>query len=257
MADGDGRATSFGAIAGEYDRLRPRPAEEAVRWLVPPGCRVAVDLGAGTGLLTRALARLSARVVAIEPDPRMAAVLRQRSSGARVVQGRGEAIPVADASADAVFVSSAWHWLDPDRAVPEIARVLRDRGRLGVISTGADREAGWLREFGRLLTAAAQGSGANGGQSQRPRHPRGFGLPAAAPFSSIENAVFRFTSPMTVSDFVAMLGTYSTLITASPQDRETGLSRVLALLEERFPGAREIGVPMRSECARVSREPGR
>ena len=48
---------SFGTIADDYDRLRPPPPEAAVDWLLPAGCRVAVDLAAGTGLLSRALAR--------------------------------------------------------------------------------------------------------------------------------------------------------------------------------------------------------
>ena len=56
-----------------------------------------------------------------------------------------------DASADGVFVSSAWHWLDPERAVPEIGRVLRDGGRLGVIWTSRDRDVDWVRD----LAAAA------------------------------------------------------------------------------------------------------
>ena len=134
---------SFGAIADDYDRLRPQPLAEAVDWLLPDDCRAAVDVGAGTGLLTRALANRVAQVTAVEPDPRMRAVLRTRSPGVRVLAGTGEAIPLPDASVDGVFVSSAWHWMDPDRAVPEIARVLRDGGRLGVIWTSRDRESGW------------------------------------------------------------------------------------------------------------------
>ena len=88
---------------------------------------MAVDVGAGTGLLSRALARKVPRVVAVEPDERMGAVLRGPVARRRgVVPGRGEAIPLPDAGADGVFFSSAWHWMDPERAVPEIARVLRD-----------------------------------------------------------------------------------------------------------------------------------
>ena len=82
---------------------------------------------------TRALQRRVTQVIAVEPDERMRAVLAARSPGVRAVAGQGEAIPVPDASADGVFVSSAWHWLDPGQAVPEIARVLHDGGRLGVI----------------------------------------------------------------------------------------------------------------------------
>src|ERR1700739_2860687 len=111
---------SFGSIAEDYDGLRPRAPPEAVDWLVPSGCQVAVDVGAGTGLFTRTLVDRAAQVIAVEPDARMRKVLTARSPGVRVVEGSGESIPLPDASADAVFVSSAWHWMDDARAGPEI-----------------------------------------------------------------------------------------------------------------------------------------
>jgi SAM-dependent methyltransferase len=249
---------SFGAIAEDYDRLRPGPPEAAVDWLLPPGCQVAVDLGAGTGLLTRALARRVPRVVAVEPDGRMAAVLRARSSdaglsGIDVLQGTGEAIPLPDASADGVFASSAWHWMDPERAPLEAARVLRDGARLGVIWTGRDRAADWLREadsFRRARQAAPDAEG-----EDRPRHRRReLSLPAGL-FGSVEAASFTFTRRMRVDDVVGHLATYSGAITASPQEREAALATARTVLERRFPGAEEIDVPMRSQCFRASRRP--
>ena len=75
----------------------------------------------------------------------MRSVLASRSPAAELLAGRGEAIPLLDASADAVVVSSAWHWMDADLAVPEIGRVLRDGGRFGVVSTNRDRSVAWLR----------------------------------------------------------------------------------------------------------------
>src|SRR5277367_4433822 len=127
---------SFGAIADDYDRLRPSPPPEAIDWLLPARHDVVVDLAAGTGLLTRALAGKAGHVIAVEPDERMRSVLQARSAGVEVLAGRGESIPLPDSSADAVFVSSAWHWMDPRLAIPEIGRVLRDGGRFGVIWTG-------------------------------------------------------------------------------------------------------------------------
>jgi SAM-dependent methyltransferase len=89
MASRADRAMSFGAIADDYDRLRPQPLAEAVDWLLPDDCQTAVDVGTGTGLLTRALADRVAQVTAVEPDPRMRAVLRARSPGVRVLAGTG------------------------------------------------------------------------------------------------------------------------------------------------------------------------
>lgn len=125
MTFSDRRAISFGNIAESYDKVRPRPPDSALDWLVPAGCEVAVDLAAGTGLFTRALLGRSDQVIAVEPDERMREVLAHRSPSVRVLEGWGEAMPLPDACADAVFVSTAWPWLDPARAVPEIARVLR------------------------------------------------------------------------------------------------------------------------------------
>jgi SAM-dependent methyltransferase len=246
---------SFGAIAEDYDRLRPGPPQAAVDWLVPAGCRVAVDLGAGTGLLTRALARKVPRVVAVEPDPRMAAVLRARSleaelHGIRVARSRGEEIPLPDASADGVFASSAWHWLDPERAPREIARVLRDGGRLGVIWTTRDRSADWVREVEAIRDDAA--GPADDREDRWARHRREVALPSQL-FGSVQTASFTSTRQMTTGDFVDMLATYSGAITASPQEREMALDRARAVLERRFPGATQVDVPMRSWCYRADR----
>jgi SAM-dependent methyltransferase len=246
---------SFGAIAEDYDRLRAGPPGAAVDWLLPAGCRVAVDLGAGTGLLTRALAARVPQVVAVEPDPRMAAVLRARSAGGpfgvvRVTQGRGEAIPLPDASADGVFASSAWHWLDPERAPREVARVLRDGGRLGVIWTGRDRSVDWVREVELVRDNAARAAGE--ADDRRARRGREVGLPDGL-FGGVESESFLFSRRMTVDDFVGMLATYSGAITASPQELEAALDRARAVLERQFPGAAEIDVPMRSQCYRAGR----
>jgi SAM-dependent methyltransferase len=102
-------------------------------------------------LFTRTLVGRAAQVIAVEPDARMRRVLAARSPGVLVVEGRGESIPLPDAAADAVFVSSAWHWMDHQQAVPEIGRVLRDGGRLGLIWTSRDREVDWSRRSSTTL----------------------------------------------------------------------------------------------------------
>jgi SAM-dependent methyltransferase len=246
MASRADRAMAFGSIAEEYDRLRPGPPDVALDWLLPARGRVAVDLGAGTGLLSRALARKVARVVAVEPDERMRAVLTARSPGVAVVRGWGEAIPLPDASADGVFVSSAWHWMDPDRAVPEVARVLRDGGRFGVIGTNGS-EVRWLG-----------GLRPDDGGTPRPGpgfRPNEMTLPEGAPFENVATESFPFARTMTSDGLIDLLGTYSGVITASPQDREAWLDRVRAELAEQFPDTGAIEVPMRTRCWRADRVP--
>ena len=135
---------------------------------MPDGCAVAVDLAAGTGLFTRELLGRAARVVAVEPDARMREVLAARSPEVDVREGWGEAMPLPDASADAVFVSTAWHWLDPARAVPEIARVLAPgrAARRHLDEPGTATRTGWP-------SSTCSGSPAIGDRRRRTAHRRG------------------------------------------------------------------------------------
>ncbi|MGA7050151.1 MAG: class I SAM-dependent methyltransferase, partial [Mycobacterium sp.] len=215
MTDRQERAMSFGSIAEDYNELRPQAPQNAVDWLVPPGCEVAVDVGAGTGLFTRTLMDKAAQVIAVEPDARMREVLAARSPGVRVVEGQGESIPLPDAAADAVFVSSAWHWMDPERAVPEIGRVLRDGGRFGLIWTSRDREVDWVRELDVLRARDTS----EPESADRFRRRLDFALPDPQIFHKIAREGFEFSRTMTVDNVVAMLGTYSRAIIASPDDR--------------------------------------
>jgi ubiquinone/menaquinone biosynthesis C-methylase UbiE len=133
------RASSFGQRAAEYDRVRPEYPSEgidlaAARLGLGPDSEV-LDLGAGTGKLTRPLVERFARVTAVEPDPSMRALLSQATECYSALEGRAEAIPLEDSSVDAVFVGQAFHWFDTDAALPEIARVLRPRGGLVLIWT--------------------------------------------------------------------------------------------------------------------------
>jgi SAM-dependent methyltransferase len=250
---GEARATSFGQVANDYDRVRPGPPEEALDWLVPLDCAVAVDIAAGTGLFTRALLPRAGQVIAVEPDERMRAVLSARSKAVRAVAGRGEAIPLPDASADAVFVSSAWHWLEPGRAVPEMARVLRDGGRLGLIWTGRDRHAEWVAELNRLVRPSVARPA--GDARSRPRRGHAVTLPGDAPFENIATASFTFARTMTVDDLVDWLATFSRVITAAEAERAAGLARAREALLRRADGDGMIEVPMRSTCWRADRVP--
>ena len=130
---------SFGAVAGEYDRLRSGPSDESLDWLLPAGATDVLEIGAGTGILTRLLAARVEHVTAVEPDERMRAVLSDSGVRADIRAGRGEELPVDSSSYDIVIAASAWHWVEEARAVPEAARVLRPGGRLALTWNGVDR----------------------------------------------------------------------------------------------------------------------
>jgi len=128
-------ARGFSRSADAYDRARPDYPPAAVAWLAErlglrPG-RTVVDLAAGTGKLTRPLAATGAEVVAIEPVAEMRA--RIGDAAARALDGTAEAIPLRDASADAVTVAQAFHWFDGPAALAEIHRVLRPGGALALV----------------------------------------------------------------------------------------------------------------------------
>lgn len=254
MASLTERASSFGAIAADYDRLRPGPAPEAIGWLLPARCEVAVDLAAGTGLLSRVLAARVDRVVAIEPDERMAAVLRARSAGPVAVRAVGEALPLAAGRADAILVSSAWHWLDADRAIPELARVLRSGGRLGVLRTGVDTEIAWVRELIRYRHDNHDGPS---GDHLKEMADRYRALPETGSFGDAARASFTFTRQMGSDDLVAMFTTYSAFLTASAAERAGRLASLRSAVDRLFAGSAAIDVPMRTQCWRAVRQPAR
>jgi SAM-dependent methyltransferase len=124
---------SFGNVAETYDRVRPPYSQvlldRAQRELGLDASARVLDLAAGTGRLTRELRRRFADVVAVEPDERM------RALHDSALAGSAEAIPLEDASVDAVFVGEAFHWFDPAAAIPEVSRVLRPRGGLATVNT--------------------------------------------------------------------------------------------------------------------------
>jgi SAM-dependent methyltransferase len=127
-------AAGFGGAAAEYARTRPGYPGEAVDWLAREldlrAGRTVVDLGAGTGKLTQDLVRTGARVIAVEPVDEMRALIEPP---AEALAGTAEAIPLDDASADAVTAAQAFHWFDHTPALAEIRRVLAPGGALAVV----------------------------------------------------------------------------------------------------------------------------
>jgi SAM-dependent methyltransferase len=129
-------AAGFGRAAEPYEQARPSYPPDAIAWLVGKldlrRSRTVVDLGAGTGKLTRLLTATGARVVAVEPVEEMRRLLEEVAGG-EAVEGTAESIPLPDASADAATAAQAFHWFRAEEALREIHRVLRPASALALI----------------------------------------------------------------------------------------------------------------------------
>ncbi len=252
MADRETRALSFGSVAADSDRYRPAPPSQALDWLIPPGAQAILDLAAGTGVVTRELIGRAARVVAVEPDERMRAVLTARCPQADVLAGRGAYIPLPSASVVAVVISAAWHWLDAGRAVPEITRVLRPGGRLGVMWNSRDGRVPWVAEFNALARESREADRPpDGGRGPGRRQVE---FPPGTPMSPVEELVVEYSLPVTSEQLFGLLGTYSGVITLDPGQRADFSRRVRAFLD-RQPWD-QVDLPMICRCLRSTRRPG-
>jgi SAM-dependent methyltransferase len=236
VADRAALAGSFGGVAAHYERFRPGPSEAAVDWYLPDRVGRVVDLGAGTGALTRLLVDRADEVIAVEPDDRMRAVLADEVPGARAVPGTGEALPVEDASADAVLASTSWHWMDPEPTLAEVARVLVPGGFLGASWTGADPDGPFLSEARRrMLAARSDGIHPDGELLDLVEGRIGRGddrlvIPADGPFDPPDRAVFTWDIALDADELLGLLGTFSWVITLTDEARAVVLDQARELL---------------------------
>ncbi|MGZ4332879.1 MAG: class I SAM-dependent methyltransferase [Gaiellaceae bacterium] len=223
--EGVPRRLTFGAHADAYERARPEWPEEAARWLVPDGAQLVVELGAGTGKLTRAVAAFGVRIVAVEPDPRMLAVLR--GLGLEGVEGSAEEIPFDDGTADAVVAGSSLHWFELDAALLEIHRVLRPRGRFGF---------GWNHRDDRHPAVAAMSETVYSAQA-RLRGPRWRSrdwvaeLAASGLLQDVEHALFEHVLELPREALADHLMSYSGVAALSAEDRSRVCAKVAAVLD--------------------------
>lgn len=131
-------ARSFDRAAEEYERTRPDYPPALLDLVAVTDDAEVLDLGAGTGKLTRVLTRRYARVIAVEPLDGMRAILTRVVPEAEALAGSAERIPLADGAVDAVFAAQAFHWFANDEAIAEIARVLRPGGPLCLVWNAPD-----------------------------------------------------------------------------------------------------------------------
>jgi SAM-dependent methyltransferase len=237
-----GPFTAFAEVAGAYERGRPGYPEDAVRWLVGGEPRDVVDLGAGTGKLTRALVSLGHRVTAVEPLDEMRAQLEAAVPGVTAVKGNAEAMPLPDASADAVACAQAFHWFDHDVALPEIARVLRPGGRLALVWNTRDDREQWVSRLSEIIGSEVVG-------------PADVHAPIAASglFEPVETAEFRFEQPLDRETLLDLVLSRSYCAKLSPAERQPVLDAVAGLYDE-TAGEEGVRLAYVTECFRAVRK---
>jgi SAM-dependent methyltransferase len=239
-------ATSFGRAAGSYERGRPDYPVEAVAWMlerVPAGSRV-LDIGAGTGKLTRAVAGLGHRVAAVDPDPLMLESLRESVAGVATAVGTAEELPFDDGSFDAVVGGQMWHWVDPVLASREVGRVLAPGGWLGLIWNVRDVRVPWVAEFAGIVGSSAAEELIDKG-----------GVEVGEPFGDLERLEVEWTRSMTPDTVMEMVWSRSSVITADAKTRG-GIARDVTELMSALlgPGAGgEVSLPYRTLAFRARR----
>lgn len=249
MSRETGRALSFGPAADQYDQLRPHYPAEALRWVLGDQRLRVVDLGAGTGILSRDLAALGHDVIPVEPDEAMREQLAAAGPELTPLAGFAEQIPLPDASVDAVVAGQAYHWFDPEPAHAEIARVLRPGGVFGPLWNRRDETEPWVAELSTITDDDTAGRGI-----QEPAERPG---PLGPAFGPVEVATFRFTTTHTPDSLAGLIATRSYYLTAPPE-RQRELERRVRELCARHPalaGRASFGLRYRTDAYRARRLP--
>lgn len=249
-------SSSFGAAAVVYAEHRPDYAQAAVRWALESasGQRV-LDLGAGTGKLTATLVELGAEVIAVEADSAMLTELRRSLPTVRALSGSAEAVPLPDASVDAVLAGNAMHCFGMGVAGPEIARVFAPGGILAGLWNVMDDGVEWVSRLARVSGSAAIGprdTPASWRAETADMHLPRNGVPAR--FGSPKQAEFPHGQRRTADSLLATLATRAGMLVMSEPEQEATLGRIRSFLASRPETSRgEFTLPMQTGVLRVRR----
>jgi ubiquinone/menaquinone biosynthesis C-methylase UbiE len=227
------RARSFDAWAGEYDRYRPGYPEELfetiqARLALPERPRV-VDLGAGTGRASLAMAALGWRVTAVEPGKTMLDQLRAHATNdgliVSTVQATAEATGLDPASADLATAAQSFHWFDHDAALTEMARIVRTNGGMALFWNVRDAERSpFVADYHRLLAErfgeADTGPYLQAGRETGRERTRN-AIERTGGFTDLELLSLEHAVQTTVSGFIGMAFTasYVRSLSGDEQDR--------------------------------------
>jgi SAM-dependent methyltransferase len=219
---------SFELVAETYERARPSYPAEAVAWIAERldlrAGRTVLDLGAGTGKLTRALLETGARVVAVEPGDAMRAELERVAPGVEAYCGSAEQIPLADRSVDAVAVGQAFHWFRHGEAIPELHRVLRQGGGVALVWNSRDPDNPLQQEISELIAPFVPPGRPDAAEWSRP-------LGESQLFGPIEERCFPFVEELDADMLADRIASVSFVAAAPPEARRELDSRLRSVAE--------------------------
>lgn len=232
-------ASGFEKVAAPSTGHWPDYPREAVQWLVGGDGKPlrVLELGAGTGKLTRALCALGHGVIATDPSAAMLAELGATSPTAHAALARAEDIPLQPSSVDVVIAAQAFHWFDQSRALPDIARVLRPGGSLALVWNAGDIKVPWVRKVFALMHQV-------GDSGLDP-------LSHSDTFSTVEQRAFRHWQLVKLDSLVGLVGSSSHAATLTPAERSDLLAEAADLYESYDRGSAGMRLPWQTHCLRA------
>lgn len=232
-------ARSFGPVAAAYDRGRPGYPAEAGQWLTGGPGRTVLELGAGTGKLTALLVEHGHDVHATDPDPAMLAVLSASLPGVRTTQAGAEDLPAADRSVDVVVCAQSFHWFDLERALPEIARVLKPGGHLALVWNQTYQKIPWVRRLGALI-----------GNEDQVDDPAA-AVKTSELFGFVDGAEFRHWQDINRASVADLAASRSAVSTLDDDAREARIAEVVAFYDDFGRGMDGMQLPYVARCFRA------
>jgi SAM-dependent methyltransferase len=237
----------FGLDPSGYEAGRPQYPDEVYQALrdrcgLAAGAQV-LEIGPGTGLVTKRLLGAGAAVVAVEPNPNLGAFLRATCPrGLRVVQATFEQVELVESAFDLGVAATSFHWVDQPVGLAKLGRLLRPGGAVALWWTLYQDPVGPLDEFGRAMNeilgprVPASFEEANRPPFQLDVEHRRRDLERWGRFTDVEAEIIRAHRVLTAAQVRALFASVAVVLRRSPTEQARILDAIEGLVRDRFGG---------------------